>query len=125
MKQRILTILLAIVSLVSLASPVAAVNVTGDCNALGLSDSECKIFQEDQLSGKNGAVTNAIRTALMVLVGVAVIVIVIAGIQFSISQGDAGRVKKARNAILYAVVGLAVALSAYAIVELVANNFLG
>ena len=53
---------------------------------------------------------------------ISVIVIVIAGIQFIISSGEPGKVAKARNTILYAVVGLVVALSATAIASFVARG---
>lgn len=53
---------------------------------------------------------------------VAVVMIVIGGISFATSQGDTGRVAKARNTILYGVVGLVVALLAYAIVNFVISS---
>lgn len=66
---------------------------------------------------------NLVRTALIVLGGLAVIVIIIGGIMFASSAGDAGRVKAARNTIMYAVVGLIVAMFATAIITLVVNYF--
>jgi hypothetical protein len=53
---------------------------------------------------------------------ISVIIIVIAGIQFILSSGEPGKVAKARNAILYAVVGLVVSLSATAIASFVARG---
>lgn len=53
---------------------------------------------------------------------ISVLVIVIAGIQFILSSGEPGKVAKARNAILYAVVGLVVSLSATAIASFVARS---
>ena len=53
---------------------------------------------------------------------ISVLVIVIAGIQFILSSGEPGKVAKARNAILYAVVGLVVSLSATAIASFVARG---
>ena len=53
---------------------------------------------------------------------ISVLVIVIAGIQFILSSGEPGKVAKARNAILYAVVGLIIALSATGIASFVARN---
>jgi hypothetical protein len=54
---------------------------------------------------------------LLLIVGV--IVIVIAGYNFVLSEGDPDKVKKAKDMIIYAMVGIAVALSARAIVGLV------
>jgi len=53
---------------------------------------------------------------------ISVVVIVIAGIQFIISAGEPGKVAKARNVILYAVIGLVIALSATAIASFVARG---
>lgn len=54
-----------------------------------------------------------------VLGSVAVLVITIAGFRFVLHQGDPGDTVKARNAIVYAIVGLVVALSAWVIVSFV------
>ena len=46
---------------------------------------------------------------------VAVIVIVIAGINYSLSSGDPAKTASAKNTILYAVIGLVIISSAIAI----------
>lgn len=46
---------------------------------------------------------------------VAVLVIVAAGVLYILSQGDAARITRAKNAIIGAVIGLVVILLAYAI----------
>lgn len=56
---------------------------------------------------------------------ICVIIIVIAGLRYVTSQGDSGAVTKAKNAILYAVIGLAVSLSAFSIVRFVSDGVLG
>ena len=50
---------------------------------------------------------------------IAVIVIIIGGIFYMTSQGDPGKVSRAKNTILYAVIGLIVSLLAFAIVNFV------
>lgn len=50
---------------------------------------------------------------------IAVLVIVIAGYYFVISNGDANQVSRAKKAILGAVIGLVIILSAYIITGLV------
>lgn len=58
------------------------------------------------------------------LAGVAaVIVIIIAGILYSTSNGDSAKVQKAKNAILYAVVGLVFVLSAFIITAFIVGRF--
>lgn len=68
-------------------------------------------------------VMKAIINVLLVLAGIAaVIVIIVAGIQMATSQGDPGKVAKAKNAILYAIIGLVVAVGAFMIVNFVIGN---
>lgn len=56
------------------------------------------------------------------LAGVAaIVVIIIAGIMYTISSGDAGRMTKAKNLLTYAIVGLVVVLVAFT----VTNFFIG
>jgi hypothetical protein len=51
--------------------------------------------------------------------GVAMIVIIIAGIQFMLSQGEPEKTKKARYAIIYAAVGLILCALSFTIVRFV------
>lgn len=53
----------------------------------------------------------------------AVIMIIVAGIQMVTSAGDAGAVTKAKRTLIYAVVGLIVVLLALAIVNFVIGIF--
>ena len=64
-----------------------------------------------------------ILTAVIGIVGIlAVIMIVYGGIQYTMSAGDAGKVKKAKDTILYGVIGIIVALLAFAIVNFVLGS---
>ncbi|MNH40243.1 hypothetical protein D3C73_102060 [compost metagenome] len=54
---------------------------------------------------------------------VAVIVIIIAGFIYTTSGGDAGAVKKAKNMVLYSVVGIVVIALAFVITQFVAGRF--
>lgn len=54
---------------------------------------------------------------------VAVIVIVVGGIMYATSSGDSGKITKAKNAILYAIVGLGVVLSAFFITNFIIGRF--
>ena len=53
----------------------------------------------------------------------AVIVIVIAGIFYTISEGSPDKVRRAKDAIIYSVVGLAVILFAFVITNYVIGRF--
>lgn len=52
-----------------------------------------------------------------------VLFIVLGGVQYIISQGDAAKIKKAKDSIMYAVVGLVVVAVAFFIVQLVIGVF--
>ena len=67
-------------------------------------------------------IQNIINILLYVIGAVAVIMIVIGGIEYVTSAGDPAKTKKAKDTILYSVVGLVVALLAYAIVNFVLTN---
>jgi uncharacterized membrane protein len=74
-------------------------------------------------SGDTHTVAGTIRsvvTLLTFIVGaISVLMAVIAGIRYVVSAGDSKAVTDAKNTLLYAIVGLVVASSAYAIVNFV------
>lgn len=68
-------------------------------------------------------VKTIVNVLLFVLGAIAVVMIVIGGIRYTVSNGDTSAVTGAKNTILYAVIGLVVAIMAYAIVNFVVDNF--
>lgn len=70
-----------------------------------------------------GVATNVINTMLFAVGIAAVVVIIISGIYFVTSAGNAETVKKAKNALIYSIVGLVVTILAYAIVNFVIGIF--
>lgn len=77
----------------------------------------------------SGNLTENIISIINVIIGflgiVAVIVIIVGGVQYMTSTGDAGKVKKAKDTILYGVIGLVICALAFAIVNFVISNILG
>lgn len=59
---------------------------------------------------------------LFVTGAVAVLMIIIGGVRYVISNGDGSAVKDAKNTIMYAVIGLIIAIIAYAIVNFVIKS---
>lgn len=86
--------------------------------------SGCPEWNGSQLS--KGDLMSTLQVVINVIIGVigfvAVVMIIMGGISFATSQGDSSKVAKARNTILYGVIGLIVALLAYAIVNFVLTN---
>lgn len=67
-------------------------------------------------------VNTIINVALGVIGLVAVVMIIMGGLSYTTSAGDAAKVKKAKDTIMYGVIGLVVALLAFAIVNFVLGN---
>lgn len=90
----------------------------------GLTTDQCKALTENRLdySKPGNVVWDIVKFILLVLGGVAGIMIIVGGFQYVASQGDSGAISKAKNTILYAVIGLVVALSAAGIVIFITNN---
>jgi hypothetical protein len=153
MKRFASTILISLITLVGVvlasplvASPVGAIDVfkdacktgagstgtnagtgvgsgaTGTTGGTGSSSSSslCGATKTDEAPA---IIKNVINTILIVLGMIAVVMIVIGGIRYTTSNGDASGVKGAKDTILYAVVGLVVAILAYAIVNFILARF--
>lgn len=76
----------------------------------------------DSATAVTDKINNGINVALGLIGVIAVVMIIIGGIQYTTSAGDAGKAQKARNTILFSIVGLVVALLAFAIVNFVLKN---
>jgi len=72
--------------------------------------------------GLTDMIKTIVNVLLFILGAIAVVMIIIGGIRYTTSNGDAGSVKGAKDTILYAVVGLVVAILAYAIVNFVISS---
>jgi multisubunit Na+/H+ antiporter MnhB subunit len=92
----------------------------------GLSDGASSAKGKDQqtdLFGETG-VFKTITNVLLFLIGaISVIMLIIGGIRYVVSGGDSSAVQSAKNTILYAIVGVVVAILAYAVVNFVTTSF--
>lgn len=72
-----------------------------------------------------GDIIKSIVNILLFIIGaVSVIMIVIGGFKYVVSNGDSSQVKSAKDTIFYAIIGLVVAILAYAIVNWVISAFI-
>jgi hypothetical protein len=95
--------------------------------AINVFDRSCNKDSTSELcSGRaetaDSMVEPIVSTLLFVVGVVAVVVIIIGGILYVTSTGDPGKTKRAKDTILYAVIGLVVAIMAYAIVAFVVSR---
>ncbi|QQR52861.1 hypothetical protein IPG36_01940 [bacterium] len=66
--------------------------------------------------------SNVILLLMGLIGGLALIALIYGGVQFTLSAGDPGQTKQAKNTILYAVVGIVLAASAYMLVWFITHN---
>lgn len=79
--------------------------------------------QPVDLFGNSGVFSQVSSVLLFIVGAIAVIMIIIGGLRYVISGGDASQVQAAKNTILYALVGIIVAILAYAVVNFVIGSF--
>lgn len=74
-------------------------------------------------TGATGAKLQSILSIVFATTGaIALLIITIAGFRYIISRGDPSAIAGAKNAIIYAVVGLVVSIAAFSIVTFVVNG---
>ncbi|MFZ1323853.1 MAG: pilin [Candidatus Saccharimonadales bacterium] len=122
-KKSTVSIVLAALALLPLL-PALSVSAQVDenakkaaCEGLGSVGSDC-----EEAEGES-AVSGLIRATVEILsfiVGVAaVIMVIIGGLKYITSNGDANSISSAKNTILYAIIGLVIAVLAQGIVRFV------
>lgn len=74
------------------------------------------------LFGNEGIFSQVTSTILYIVGIIAVIMLIIGGIRYIVSGGDAKKVTEAKNTILYAIIGLIICFFAYAIVNFVIDS---
>jgi len=79
---------------------------------------------DENTTDLNAFIKTIINVLLFVIGAVAVVMIIIGGIRYVTSNGEQAHVKAAKDTILYAVVGLVVAMLAYAIVNFVVASII-
>ena len=75
-------------------------------------------------TGLSKDVTAIINAVIGILGLVCVVVIIIGGVNYMTSSGDAGKVKKGKDTILYGAIGLIICALAFAIVNWVIGGIL-
>ncbi|MBQ6395988.1 hypothetical protein IJH89_00165 [Candidatus Saccharibacteria bacterium] len=91
-----------------------------DCVEAGMEATGLK--DEGENKDLVGMVKTIINVILYIVGILAVVMIIYGGVQYTISAGDQGTVTKAKNTIIYGIVGLVIAILAYAIVAFVVSK---
>ena len=79
--------------------------------------------EPEQLDGDEGMFKRITDVLLFIIGAVSVIMLIVGGIRYVVSGGDQGQVTAAKNTILYAIVGIIVAILAYAVVNFFVGQF--
>ena len=95
---------------------------SADCAQLGTIASDPDACDSNDL---NSVVKMIINAVIFIIGIIAVIMIILGGVTYATSQGDSGKVKKGKDTILYGIIGLVVALLAFAIVNFVLGALQG
>jgi len=125
MKKLIIGLLVLVSSLSFMSAPVYAVDVFPGCSSNLATTDVCGEVKNQTSSGTN-PIISILKTVISIIsyfIGViAVIVLIIAGIQMITSGGNAQSVATARNSMIYALVGILVAVLAQVIVAFVLDK---
>ena len=126
MRKKIHLIIVALAVSLGVSGAILAPTAT---YAACTSAADCVQDGADKAGGKSSntadpkeIIQTIVRILLFLIGAVSVIMIIIGGFRYVISQGDSGAVTSAKNTILYAVIGLIVAIFAWAIVDFVVDN---
>lgn len=107
----------SIVAVSNTSSALAVMSVQGGANSAKGADQTTDLF------GTAGTFSTITNVLLFIIGAIAVIMIVIGGLRYVISGGDSSQITAAKNTILYAIVGIIVAILAYAAVNFVIGSF--
>ena len=128
LKTMVAAFAIAVMGVASVAAPTFAEG--GDCPKGSLrypgkyetNISECNIKEEKSNDNLMDTLTNIVNVIVAVVGFVAVVMIIVGGIMYTTSSGDSAKVKKAKDTIMYGVIGLVIALLAFAIVNFVLSS---
>ncbi|CAN5657844.1 hypothetical protein BH23PAT2_BH23PAT2_06000 [soil metagenome] len=128
MIRKIKTILTSFVLLLGLVAPLglassvyaqSAISGGLDAGAIATDPGAGTVDAEERV---NGIIATVINVFSLVVGVISVIMIIIGGLKYITSGGDAGNVTGAKNTILYAVIGLVVVALAQIIVRFVLDK---
>ncbi len=121
-KLRNLTAIFTLLAGISMAPALVLANHTPQhtvCQSVNQVGPDCETANKDSLLGANGLITKIVQTLTLVVGAVALIMIVIGAIMYATSSGNPERAKTAWQTILYAIIGIIIALLAQLIVAFV------
>lgn len=104
---------------VSAAATSLSFLTTGAVKAQSIQEGISAAQTDENPESIEGIIENVINILLFIVGAAAVIMLIIGGIRYVVSAGDQQAVANAKNTILYAIVGIIVAVLAFAAVQYV------
>lgn len=102
-------------------TPLHAVNPLADtCNSSGSANNP---VCQNQGDSAESLIKTIVDVLLYIIGAVAVVMLIWGGIRYATSGGNSASVTAAKNTILYSIVGLVIAVLAFAIVQFVFTRF--
>ena len=77
-----------------------------------------------ELTGSDGVFETVVNVLLFIIGAVSVIMLIYGGIRYTTSGGNANNVTAAKNTIMYSIVGLIIAILAFAVVNFVVKQMM-
>lgn len=125
LKALVLGIVLLLPALTAMPTSVSAVNVFPICGKDTADVRLCQSLPDPTKPLENPVIRilKVVITIISLVIGIAsVIIIIISGLRIIASNGDSQAVARARSGIIYALVGIAIAVLAEIIVAFVLNK---
>ena len=107
------------------ASVLSTASLSGSVSAQvskGIDTATTSEMKGKSIDGDDGLIKTVVNVLLWAVGILSVIMIIFRGLRYITSAGDASKTKSAQSTLTYSVVGLIVAIMAYAIVNMVTNR---
>ena len=107
------------------ASVLSTASLSGSASAQvseGINTATTSEMKVKSIDGDSGLIKTVVNVLLWAVGILSVIMIIFSGFRYITSAGDASKTKSAQSTLTYSVVGLIVAIMAYAIVNMVINR---
>jgi len=106
-------------------SVLSTASLSGSASAQvseGINTATTSEMKGKSIDGDKGLIKTVVNVLLWAVGILSVIMIIFSGFRYITSAGDASKTKSAQSTLTYSVVGLIVAIMAYAIVNMVINR---
>ena len=124
MKKSIISIAIMICAVFGV-SVLSTASLSGSVSAQvskGIDTATTSEMKGKSIDGDKGLIKTVVNVLLWAVGVLSVIMIIFSGFRYITSSGDASKTKSAQSTLIYSVVGLIVAIMAWAIVNMVINR---